>query len=155
MRRLPKPVAACLVWLATTAVAAFAAWLGMHPVMAAAVTDDGLPVPISEVRDDPPSYAPSDSATSRAEPRTLDGWHEIRGGVWEQGFHTDGGSVTVRATKGKVTLVSATPRDGFAVIVDDEEKSRLLVRFHRDGKVYTVDAMWWNDGPYAVVEESG
>lgn len=152
--RLPKPVAATLVWLATTAVAAFAAWLGLRPVLAAAIPDDGLPVPISEVHGTP-SYTPSDSATSRDEPRTLDGWHEIRSGVWEQGFHTDGGSVTIRATKGKVTLISATPQNGFAVLVDDKEKSRLLVRFHRDGTVYTIDAMWWNDGPYAIVEQSG
>ncbi|HEY1179808.1 MAG TPA: hypothetical protein VGF17_26940 [Phytomonospora sp.] len=154
MPRLPKPVAAVLVWSATTAVAVFAAWLGMRPVLAAAILDDGLPVPISAVHG-PPSFAPSDSATSRVEPRTLDGWHEIRSGVWEQGFHTEGGSVTVRASKGDVELISATPRDGFAVLVDDEEKGRLLVRFHRDGKVFTVDAMWWNDGPYAIVEETG
>ncbi|GIG71434.1 hypothetical protein [Phytomonospora endophytica] len=154
MPRPPKPVTAVLVWSLTTAVAAFSAWLGMRPVLAAAILDDGLPVPISEVHG-APSFAPSDSATSRVEPRTLDGWHEIRSGVWEQGFHTEGGSVTIRAARGKVTLISATPRDGFAVLVDDEEKTRLLVRFHRGDEVHTVDAMWWNGGPYAIVEESG
>lgn len=166
MRHRPA-LAGWLIWLATTGVAVLVAWLGLHPVLAAAVPYDGLPVEIGGPEASPSTWPTSDSATSRAEPATPgDGWHYLAGGVWERSVHAVGGTLTVRAFDGKVTLIAATPRDGYAVIVDDRDPAHLMVVFrsgdgggssHQGESLHQgesfVDVRWLGDGPYAAVTE--
>lgn len=147
-----------LIWLATTTVAAGVAWLGMHPVLAAAVPNDGLPVELGDppaASTSPSAWPTSDSATSRAEPKTSgDGWHYLAEGVWERSIHTPAGSLTVRAFDGKVALIAATPGDGYAMVVDDRDPTHLTIVFRPgDGPTTFVEVRWLGDGPYAAVTQ--
>jgi hypothetical protein len=58
-------------------------------------------------------------------------------------------------TPGRVYLVSATPNPDFSVQPTQNDATRLVVQFVAAGKYDIVDAMWWNDHPYAQVSEVG
>ncbi|GLZ80178.1 hypothetical protein Afil01_49850 [Actinorhabdospora filicis] len=155
MKRHRPALTGALIWLATTGVAVLVAWLGLHPVLAAAVPNDGLPVELGEPDASPSAWPTADSATSRAEPlEPGDGWHYLAEGVWERSIHAEGGTLTVRAFDGRVALIAATPRDGYAMIVDDRDPAHLMVIFRSgDGGESFADVRWLGDGPYAAVTE--
>ena len=70
-------------------------------------------------------------------------------------FHTGGGETAIRMVPGKVSLVAATPAAGYAVDTTQTDPANLVVVFHTATHSYTVNALWWENRPYAQVSEVG
>jgi hypothetical protein len=66
-------------------------------------------------------------------------------------FDTGGGETTIRMTPGRVYLVSATPAPGYAVETLQPAPDRVVVRFYAPGELFTIDAIWFEQRPYAEV----
>lgn len=132
-----------------------------------------LPPPTSA---SPPASAPPTSArppassgaaspkppTTTAPPaRVVDGWTVTTGGdgvdTYLRSFRTDGGDAVIRIRDGVVSLVTATPRDGYSVSKAQTEPTRLVVQFvdNSGGSAWLVDAMWWQGAPHGEVTRIG
>ncbi len=70
-------------------------------------------------------------------------------------FQVPGGSAMIRMVPGRVFLVSATPNPDYSVQPSQSDPTRLVVEFIATGRYDVVDAMWWNDRPYAQVSHVG
>lgn len=184
------------VWATATALSAGLVWLGLQPVLRAAVpervevetgaalrdgpeptppptppapTERGTPpAPVASSTTGtggPATVTPVTPVTSGAAPTgrpapaaTVDGWtvvDEPGGDVsYLRRFEVAGGTTTIRMTPGQVRLVSATPKPGYTMDTLQGQPDRLVVRFWTASRIYTVDAIWWNDRPYAEVTEN-
>ncbi|HTJ37078.1 MAG TPA: DNA mismatch repair protein MutL [Dactylosporangium sp.] len=93
--------------------------------------------------------------------RMVDGWTVTSGAdgvdVYLRSFRSDGGDAVIRIRAGVVSLVTATPRDGYSVSQAQTEPSRLAVQFVATGggAAYLVDCMWWQDAPHGEVTRIG
>ena len=56
---------------------------------------------------------------------------------------------------GLVSLVSATPSTGYTVTTTQDGDVRLVIQFTASQTSDIVDAIWWNDAPYAQVSHIG
>ena len=105
-----------------------------------------------------PKRSPSGKSPSPAS-TIVDGWTvttQPDGTLsYVRSFRVRGGSTVIRMTPGRVYLVSATPNPDFSVQPTQNDATRLVVQFVAAGKYDIVDAMWWNDHPYAQVSEVG
>jgi hypothetical protein len=106
------------------------------------------------------SRKPSPGRTSAPPPpaptaSTVDGWtvvaEEDGSTSYVRHFATDGGETTIRMTPGRVELVSATPEPGYAMDTQQPGPDRVVVRFYTAGELFTIDAIWWQNAPYAEV----
>ncbi|HCU52179.1 MAG TPA: hypothetical protein DGG94_20685 [Micromonosporaceae bacterium] len=67
-------------------------------------------------------------------------------------FEVNGGTATVRIVDGHVSLVSSAPWEGYTITSRQPGPDRLVLEFFKPGEHYTVvDAMWWQNRPYAEV----
>jgi hypothetical protein len=102
-----------------------------------------------------PSARPSPATAAAPSPSIVDGWTvltEQDGSTsYLRHFDTDGGETTIRMTPGLVSLVSATPDPGYAMETLQPGPDRVVVRFYAAGELFTVDAIWWQNAPYAEV----
>ncbi|MGI5242404.1 hypothetical protein [Dactylosporangium sp. CA-139066] len=114
----------------------------------------------------PPTHgAASPSATAKATTaapaRIVDGWTVTTGpdgvDVYLRSFRSDGGDAVIRIRAGVVSLVTATPRDGYSVSQSQTEPSRLVVQFvaSAGGAAWLVDCMWWQNAPHGEVTRIG
>jgi hypothetical protein len=105
--------------------------------------------------------SPAGQKTSAAPARLVDGWTVTTGGdgveVYLRSFRTDGGDAVIRIRAGVVSVVTATPRDGYSVSQAQTEPTRLVVQFiaANGGAAYLVDCMWWQDAPHGEVARIG
>lgn len=106
--------------------------------------------------------APSpDAAETAADPvdsaTTDDGWTVVEdadGSVsYLQSFDTEGGTAVISLEPEQASLVSATPVEPYSVDVYHEEPERLIVKFFTANHMFVIDAIWWEDRPYAEVSE--
>ena len=100
------------------------------------------------------------TATASSSPATVvDGWTvttQPDGSVsYLRSFQVPGGSTVIRMVPGRVYLVSATPNPAYSVQSSESDPTRLVVEFIATGRYDVVDAMWWNDHPYAQVSRVG
>lgn len=110
----------------------------------------------------PSSKSPSasDAASVPTKPATTteDGWTvttDDDGKTYVKSFTTGGGTAVIRMTsKGVVSLVTATPADGYRVEKQGSDVN-LAVYFHRTGKSFIVHAQWFNGAPFVEVSEVG
>ncbi|MEU4618351.1 DNA mismatch repair protein MutL [Actinoplanes sp. NPDC023801] len=110
----------------------------------------------------PTSKSPSPNApsTTPAKPVTTteDGWTVTTSdGVktYVKSFTTEGGTAVIRmSSKGTVSLVTATPADGYRVEKQGSDVN-LAVYFHRTGKSFIIHAQWFNNAPFVEVSEVG
>ncbi len=132
-------------------------------------TPSAAPVPTPSLPPASPSHAapssgpprrssPSVAAPSRspyATASTVDGWTVTvaRDGTptYLRTFQVPGGTAVIRMVPGTVSLVSATPNADYTVQTTQNQPSRLVVQFLRSGTSDIVDAIWWNDAPFAQV----
>ncbi|WP_238013492.1 DNA mismatch repair protein MutL [Dactylosporangium sp. AC04546] len=104
---------------------------------------------------------PKPPTTTAPPPRIVDGWTVTTGGdgvdTYLRSFRTDGGDAVIRIRDGVVSLVTATPRDGYSVSKAQNEPTRLVVQFvdNSGGSAWLVDAMWWQGGPHGEVTRIG
>ncbi|MFI5844869.1 hypothetical protein ACIA8K_34730 [Catenuloplanes sp. NPDC051500] len=74
--------------------------------------------------------------------------------TYVRSFKVDGGQTVIEIRDQVVSLVSATPAGGFTADVAQPSPERLVVRFTGSGQAFTIDALWFNNGPYAEVTAS-
>lgn len=105
-----------------------------------------------------PSASEAPAAPTKPVTTTEDGWTvTISDGVktYVKSFTTGGGTAVIRMTgKGVVSLVTATPADGFRVEKQGSDVN-LAVYFHQTGKSFIIHAQWFNDAPFVQVSEVG
>jgi hypothetical protein len=165
-------------WLATLAGIAVC-WLGVRPVLDAAVpdrlvafpaADSPLPVappahPVGPPSVSPPaSPAPSPSRLPRASSlgtasaaptaTVVDGWTRFPDGHFTRTFQLTGGTATVSAQDGVVELLSATPNPGYVMTVNPTGDDRVVVNFTGlNLHMSTLDARWSGSAPTATITE--
>lgn len=92
-------------------------------------------------------------------PVVVDGWTvttEADGSrSYLRSFRVPGGSTVIRMVPGRVSLVSATPSPGYSVTTGQPDPTRLVVQFSASARYDIVDALWWNDHPYAEISNVG
>jgi hypothetical protein len=107
------------------------------------------------------SPSPTAKATTAAPARIVDGWTVTAGSdgvdVYLRSFRTDGGDAVIRIRIGVVSVVTATPRNGYSVSQAQTEPSRLVVQFiaSSGGAAWLVDCMWWQNAPHGEVTQIG
>jgi len=180
-------------WSAATGLGAMVVWVGLHPVLDAAVPDrtsalsaasvrqmatpSSMPVPVPSL----PSALPSATAgpptagapgsprgrspapsASRSLPPAAGSSPVVVGGwtvttkpdgtpTYTRSFHLTGGDAVIGMTPGHVYLISATPRSHYTVQTSQPSDIRLVVQFINGNLANLIDAIWWNDAPYAQV----
>jgi len=67
-------------------------------------------------------------------------------------FDLEGGSTAISFASGAVTVVWATPHEGYAAEVKQNGADRLTVEFEGDDDRSRIDA-WWDDGPQHRIDE--
>ncbi|HCT78906.1 MAG TPA: hypothetical protein DGT23_20570 [Micromonosporaceae bacterium] len=141
-----------------TVLAAFAVWWGLRPLLTSPFTaPPGKEVVAPSPVVPSPSVTPSPSR-SVAPPRSVapkpslyDGW-AFANGAFVRTFEVNGGTATVRIVDGHVSLVSSAPWEGYTITSRQPGPDRLVLEFFKPGEHYTVvDAMWWQNRPYAEV----
>jgi len=80
------------------------------------------------------------------------GWQYVSG-VFTQTFSLDGGKATVRIEAGKVSLVSSQAANGYRITPRQPSPDRLVVEFFDGTHFFVLDAMWWEDKPYAKLTQ--
>jgi hypothetical protein len=55
----------------------------------------------------------------------------------------------------RVTLVTATPADGYAVATVQNEPDNLAVYFNEPNHSFVIHAVWFNDRPFVEISETG
>ncbi|WP_433203586.1 DNA mismatch repair protein MutL [Dactylosporangium sp. CS-047395] len=107
------------------------------------------------------SQAPPTQRTTAPAPRMVDGWTVTTGpdgvDVYLKSFRSDGGDAVIRIRAEVVSLVTATPRDGYSVSQAQTEPSRLVVQFvsGNGSAAFLVDCLWWQGGPHGEVTRIG
>ncbi|BCJ74124.1 hypothetical protein CS0771_36680 [Catellatospora sp. IY07-71] len=176
-------------WAAVTALSASIVWVGLRPVLAAAVPEPvplriealtASPSPVAAPSRPVPSVSPVPSPTGASSPvrspagvrtspsgkpapkpsqvapqQTVDGWQvftESDGSrSYLRSFPTEGGTAVIRIAHEHVYLVSATPRGDYLVATSQPGPDRVVVQFHNSARQIIVDAIWWEQRPYAEV----
>lgn len=107
---------------------------------------------------EPASPQPTVTTTKPPATTTENGWTVTSSdGVktYVRSFTTAGGTAVIRMTsKGIVSLVTATPADGFRVEKTGSD-TNLAVYFHETGRSFILHAQWWNDAPLVEVNQIG
>jgi hypothetical protein len=104
---------------------------------------------------------PTAKAITGSPARVVDGWTVTTGGdgvdTYLRAFRSEGGDAVIRIRDAVVSLVTATPRDGYSVSRAQSEPTRLVVQFVSGGgtAAYLVDAMWWLGAPHGTVTRIG
>jgi hypothetical protein len=139
-----------------------------RPEATQAVTESPTPAPSSAAQrtSQPPSPTPTAGRSSAPTPSpppaapkqtTVNGWTATETGgqvTYVRSFKVDGGQAVIQIRNQVVSLVSATPAGGFTTDVAQPSPERLVVRFTGTGQAFTIDALWFNNGPYAEVTSS-
>jgi hypothetical protein len=172
VRWSPRLLAYAAGWAALTVLAAGAVWWGLGPLLAPVLLPIAAPSPPSSPASSAaavPSLVPSATvsptaapaqprtsapATPRPQPSSYDGWDFVDG-VFTRSFDTTGGQAVVRIAGGRVELVSATPSPGYQVRPQQPEPQRLVIEFFDGTHFIVLDAMWWENRPYAKVTNVG
>jgi hypothetical protein len=115
-----------------------------------------------------PSRTPGSTPSTRTAPTrtkapvttTEDGWTVTSSddGVRTclRSFKVTGGQAVIKMTSdGVVTLVTATPADGYAVQKTQSRPDDLAVYFNEANHSFIIHATWWNDAPFAQLSEVG
>jgi hypothetical protein len=107
----------------------------------------------------PPTSAPAQQPTTKPSTTTEDGWTVTMGddGVktYVRSFSCEGGQAVIKMTsKGTVSLVTATPADGFTVQKTGSD-TNLAVYFTSTGNSFIVHAQWWNGAPLVEISKVG
>ncbi|BCJ43399.1 hypothetical protein GCM10010168_42910 [Actinoplanes ianthinogenes] len=106
---------------------------------------------------EPATTAPA--ATTPA-PTVENGWTVTTGSdgvkTYVRSYTCAGGQAVIKMTsRGVVSLVTATPADGYAVEKTQSEPDDMAVYFNETGHSFIIRAIWWNDAPFVEVNEIG
>ena len=102
---------------------------------------------------------PTTKAT--APPATIeDGWTVTAAGdglrTYVRTFQVEGGTAVIKMTSDAVvSLVTATPADGYAVQKVQDSPDNMAVYFNETNHSFIIHATWFTDKPFAEVSEIG
>lgn len=138
-----------------------------------------FPAPLPEVTNPPDSPSPTPHRSKSAKPSTSptrtkpantanttppttteDGWTVTTDDTglrtYVRSFRVEGGQAVIKVTSDSVvSLVTATPADGYAVQKVQDSPNNMAVYFNKTGKSFIIHATWWNDKPFAEVSQVG
>lgn len=161
-----------LAWATATAVAVGGSWVGLQPLLDAAVAQRPPSLSASQLRQavatpqPTPSAAPTPTPTPTAVPSPTvppapsptptagTGWEPVRGGqAVQRTFVLQGGEAVFRVSHRRVEVVSHTPDRGYEASVNQWARDSVIVSFESPEHTSRVWVMWRN-GPYAEITES-
>ncbi|QGN49170.1 hypothetical protein ACN26Y_24610 [Micromonospora sp. WMMD558] len=126
------------------------------------VTTPAQPTPsVASPSSAPPSAAatPTPSAGAPRTTTTRDGWTVTTdaAGVatYLRSFRVEGGQTVVRASRGRVQLVTATPGPGYSAKTVQNTPDNLAVFFLETNHHFVIHVVWRDDAPFAQVSEIG
>jgi hypothetical protein len=104
--------------------------------------------------------ARSGAATTNPPTTTEDGWTVTTGAdglrTYVRYFRVAGGQAVIKMTSdGVVSLVTATPADGYAVQKTQDSPGNLAVYFNETNHSFIIHAVWFTDKPFVEVSEIG
>jgi hypothetical protein len=134
-----------------------------------------FPAPLPEVTNSPESPTPPPKRTRKTSSPTTpartkstttppttteDGWTVTTADdgikTYVRSFRVQGGQAVIKMTsEGVVSLVTATPADGYAVQKVQDSPDNMAVYFNRTGKSFIIHATWWDDKPFTEVSQVG
>jgi hypothetical protein len=143
-----------------------------------AAAQTSFPAPLPAITDSPesPSPQPKTSPTPKRTKKTSpppkpkgtttppttseDGWTVTTDDdglrTYVRSFRVEGGQAVVKVTSdSKVSLVTATPADGYAVQKVQDSPDNMAVYFNKTGKSFIIHVTWWDDKPFAEVSQVG
>jgi cytoskeletal protein RodZ len=99
-------------------------------------------------------------ATTTPPTTTEDGWTVTTRAdglrTYVRSFRVEGGQAVIRMTSDSVvSLVTATPADGYAVQKVQDSPDNMAVYFNETAHSFIIHATWFNDRPFAEVSEIG
>jgi len=106
-----------------------------------------------------PTSKPATKAT--APPTTTeDGWTVTTADdglrTYVRSFQCEGGQAVIKVTSDSVvSLITATPADGYAVQKVQNTKDNLAVYFNETNHSFIIHVTWFTDKPFAEVSEIG
>lgn len=123
------------------------------------VTSRATPSKTSRKPSTKPSATPTTAPATKPSTSTENGWTVTTGenGVktYVRSFTCEGGQAVIKMTsKGIVSLVTATPADGYTVQKTGSE-TNLAVYFTSPGRGFVIHAQWWNGAPLVEVSQIG
>ncbi|GIF11327.1 hypothetical protein FHX34_1011229 [Actinoplanes teichomyceticus] len=107
---------------------------------------------------EPATSAPA--ATTKPATTTQNGWTVTTGAdgvrTYVRSVAVEGGQAVVKMTSdGVVSLVTATPADGYAVQKTQSSPSDMAVYFNETNHSFIIRAIWWNNAPFTEINEIG
>ncbi|MCM4084220.1 DNA mismatch repair protein MutL [Paractinoplanes hotanensis] len=109
----------------------------------------------------PTSTTPKPPAATTTPPTTTeDGWTVTTAGdgtrTYVRSFRVEGGQAVIKMTSdGVVSLVTATPADGYSVQKVQDSPDNMAVYFNESQHSFIIHATWHNDRPFVQVSEVG
>ncbi|MFI5893045.1 DNA mismatch repair protein MutL [Actinoplanes sp. NPDC051513] len=108
----------------------------------------------------PPTTKPATNSTTPPKTTTEDGWTVTTADdglrTYVRSFQVEGGQAVIKMTSDSVvSLVTATPADGYAVQKFQDSADNLAVYFNETNHSFIIHATWWDDKPFAEVSEIG
>ena len=110
---------------------------------------------------EPTTTTPKPPAATTTPPTTTeDGWTVTTAGdgtrTYVRSFRVEGGQAVIKMTSdGVVSLVTATPADGFSVQKVQDSPDNMAVYFNESQHSFIIHATWHNDRPFVQVSEVG
>jgi hypothetical protein len=107
-----------------------------------------------------PKPKPTKAATTTPPTTTEDGWtvtaEDDGTRTYVRSFQVEGGQAVIKMTSaGVVSLVTATPADGYAVQKTQDSPGNLAVYFTGPEHSFVIHAVWYTDRPFTEVSEIG
>jgi len=103
---------------------------------------------------------PVTKSTTPPKTTTEDGWTVTTADdglrTYVRTFQVEGGQAVIKMTSDAVvTLVTATPAEGFAVQKVQDSPDNLAVYFNETNHSFIIHATWFTDKPFVEVSEIG
>jgi hypothetical protein len=107
-----------------------------------------------------PKPPPTTPATTTPPTTTEDGWtvttEDDGSRTYVRSFQVEGGQAVIKMTSaGVVSLVTATPADGYAVQKTQDSPGNMAVYFNETNHSFIIHAVWNIDRPFTEVSEVG
>jgi hypothetical protein len=148
-----------LVWLAAAVVATVVAWQGVGLIDDQVTGDRPLTLTAAEVdaaladaRTGTTTASPSDPSTPATETTGPGATASTLGPEESHTYRLTGGTTTLRFTPAGVTMVSATPEQGYQVRNGSGDGNGWRVEFEGAAGRSRIDA-WWDGGPRTRIDD--
>ncbi|WP_067509946.1 DNA mismatch repair protein MutL [Actinoplanes sp. TFC3] len=107
----------------------------------------------------PGDKSPTGKPSATKPPTVEDGWTVTTDGdgvrTYVRSFRVKGGQTVIRASKGVIKLVTATPSGGYSVATVQNSPDNLAVYFNETNHSFIVHVVWQTDKPFVQVSEVG